>query len=443
MFLTKEMQVVVLLGGLGTRLNKLEPNIPKAMVDIYGKPFFYYQLQLMKWRGFRNFIFCIGHKGDTIKAYFRNGHRFGVSIRYSYDGEKLLGTAGALRKAFPFLKKDFIVIYGDSYIDVDYSELVYTYYKIKTKENKKGLLAIFKNENRYDKSNIVFKNNGLLKYDKKNISLDMKYIDYGISILDKSIIEKIPKAKYVDLASVYHNLVDKGLMAGFEVKNRFYEIGRPSSLNEFKKFIQHRMSFKKPAIFLDRDGTLNEISFNEDTEQLDSPLELEQLKLLPKAISALRILKSLGYILIVITNQPAAAKGKTTLDKLYEINNKFRDILAKDKIYLDDIFICPHHPTGSPYSKESFLIKNCNCRKPKTGFLNTAIRKFNIDKNSSYIVGDSYTDILTGRSANIKSVFLGQYKCDACQFLKDHKPDLVFDNLYNFACYLKNSGRER
>lgn len=161
----KENQIIVLLGGLGTRLNKIEPYAPKAMVDVHGKPFLYYQLQLLKWRGLRNFIFCIGHRGSIIKDYFKNGHRFGINIQYSYDGEKLLGTGGALRKAMPLLKKDFIVIYGDSYMDIDYLEFIYAYHRIKAKENKKGLLAVFKNNNRYDKSNIVFKHNKLLKYD--------------------------------------------------------------------------------------------------------------------------------------------------------------------------------------------------------------------------------------------------------------------------------------
>lgn len=266
----------------------------------------------------------------------------------------------------------------------------------------------------------------------------MHHIDYGISLLDKSVTSQIPKGKYFDLVDLYQNLIGKGLMAGFEVENRFYEIGRPASLNEFRKFIYRRMFLKKPAIFLDRDGTLNEMNFNEDAEQIDSPLKLEQLKLLPKTISALRILKSLGYILVIITNQPAAAKGKTTLDRLYEVNNKLRDLLAKNKIYLDDIFICPHHPIGNPYSQERFLIRDCECRKPKVGFLNMAVEKFNVDVGNSYMVGDSYSDILAGKVINIKCVFLGQYKCDGCQFLKNCKPDKVFDNLYDFACYLKS-----
>lgn len=439
----EKIQVVVLMGGLGTRLKEISSHIPKTMVDIYGKPFFYYQLRLMKWQGLKNFIFCIGYRGEAIKSFFSDGHNLGVNIKYSYDGKKLFGTGGALRSALLLLKKDFILIYGDTYMDIDYSELLYAYHKVLREENKKGLMAVFKNKNRYDKSNVLFQNNRLLKYDKKNNSADMEYIDYGTSILNRSVIEKTPKNKYVDLADIYKDLIRCNLMSGYEVRNRFYDIGTPSSLNEFKKFIYQKSILEKPAVFLDRDGTLNALHFNDNTQQLDSPLNPQELKLLPKTISSLRILKSLGYILIVITNQPAAAKGKTTLGRLYEVNNRFKDVLAEKNIYFDDIFICPHHPIGSPYTKEPFLIKKCKCRKPKPHFLNIAIKKFNIDRANSYVVGDSYTDIVMAKAAKIKSVFLGQYKCDTCKFLKYHKPDYIFSSLYDLVLYLKKVKREK
>ncbi|MCM8782482.1 MAG: sugar phosphate nucleotidyltransferase, partial [Candidatus Omnitrophica bacterium] len=169
-----DMQVVVLMGGRGTRLGNSQPDIPKPMVDIYGRPFFWYQLHLMKYRGLRNFIFCVGYKAGLITSFFKDGRRFGVSIKYSFDGEELLGTGGALKKARPLLEKDFMVIYADSYMDVDYLEVISAYYKIKKEKGEKSLLTIFKNRNKYDKSNVIFRNNKLLKYDKINISKDME-----------------------------------------------------------------------------------------------------------------------------------------------------------------------------------------------------------------------------------------------------------------------------
>ncbi|MCM8795316.1 MAG: HAD-IIIA family hydrolase [Candidatus Omnitrophica bacterium] len=433
----RQIQVVVLMGGRGTRLGDSHLDTPKSMVDIYGRPFFWYQLQLMKYYGLRNFIFCVGYKAELIKSFFKDGCRFGVNIRYSFDGKELLGTGGALKKAEPFLEKDFMVIYADSYMDVDYREIVSVYYEVKKEQGKKALLTIFKNKNRYDKSNVIFKNNRLLKYDKINTSEEMEYIDYGISILDKGVLAGIPRNKYFDLSNLYSILVKDGLMAGYEVRNRFYEIGRPSSLKEFKKFIYQRAFVKKPAVILDRDGTLNALCLNEETGQLDSPLKPNDLKLLPKTIDALRIIKSLGYTIIVITNQPQAAKGKITLAKLYRINNELKDILAKNRIFMDDYLICPHHPLGSIYTKDQFLIKDCKCRKPKPGLFKIAREKFNLDIPNSYVVGDSYVDILAGKAVKMKTVFLGEYKCDACQLLKGHRPDYVFKNLYEFAIFLR------
>jgi mannose-1-phosphate guanylyltransferase / phosphomannomutase len=194
---------------------------------------------------------------------------------------------------------------------------------------------------------------------------------------------------------------------------------------------------KAAAIFLDRDGTLNEIVFNQNTGLLDSPLSEGSLRLIPKVSAALKILKSLGYLLIVITNQPAAAKGKVKLATIYRINNRLKKMLEKKGAMLDEIMTCPHHPVGLKLSKEKSLKRRCNCRKPKPGLFLKAINKFSIDIKSSYVVGDSYVDILAGKAVKLKTVFLGKYKCDTCQLLGDSKPDLIFNSLYEFAAHLK------
>ena len=274
-------------------------------------------------------------------------------------------------------------------------------------------------------------------YDKKQELPEMEHIDYGISILNKSVIEKLAEEEFIDTADVFHELVDDGLMAAHEVKNRFYEIGTPASIKEFHDFIYQRAFVKKPAVLLDRDGTINEMIFNENIEQFDSPLKTEELKLIPHTLEALHMLKSLGYLLIVITNQPAAAKGKTTLGKLCEINNRLRGMLKDGNIYLDDILMCPHHPTGSQYCKEPFLIRDCECRKPKPGLILKAIEKFNIDVDNSYMAGDSCVDVLAGKAGRLKTVFLGKYKCDTCKSLGGYKPDCIFENVFEFARHLK------
>ena len=356
--MTEKMQVVVLMGGLGTRIRGVSPGTPKSMIEVCDRPFFSYQLELMKWHGFRRFVFCIGHGGERIRDFFGDGRSFGVEIKYSSDANSLLGTGGALRKAVDLLDEDILVMYGDGYLDADYSEFIYRYYQARSKKSRKVMMAIYRNRDQYDKSNILFENEELLVYDKTHPLPRMEYIDFGAAIVDRSVVEEIPEGN-VDLADVYHRLAAEGMMSGYVVENRFYEIGTPESLDEFKRFMRDRLLVKKPAILLDRDGTLNQIVYNEDTEQLDSPLDPEELVLLPGVVDALSMLKSSGYLLVIVTNQPAAAKGKTSLGKLFDVNNRLREILAGEGVHLDGVLVCPHHPTGTQHSREPSLIVDC------------------------------------------------------------------------------------
>jgi D-glycero-D-manno-heptose 1,7-bisphosphate phosphatase len=198
---------------------------------------------------------------------------------------------------------------------------------------------------------------------------------------------------------------------------------------------------KKKAVILDRDDTLNGLVYNKKEGILDSPLKPQDVKLLPGVIKALDIIRKLGYIIIIATNQPAAAKGKAALGALYDVNNRLKDMLAKNGIHLEESLLCPHHPEGSRLSRERFLIKKCNCRKPAPGMLKTAIEKFNIDTPRSYMAGDSWRDVLAGRSMNLKTVFIGRYRHAAGIFGPGARPDYIFNDLYSFALYLKQEGR--
>lgn len=413
--------------------------MPKAMVDVHDKPFFLYQLLLMRDQGFKDFVFCVGYKSEPIERFFDDGEKLGVRIKYSPDGETPLGTGGALRKALPLLANDFIVIYGDGFLDMDYRELIYNYRTLKEKGGNKGLMAVYRNKNKYAPSNVLSRDGRVSAFDKWNPSPDMEHIDFGASVLSRAVIEELPDGKVTDLADIYHQLANDGLLAGLEVRKRFYEIGSPAGLEDFRRFVNERISIKKPAIFLDRDGTLNEIVLNKDIEQPDSPLMPEELQLLPGAPEALRILKSLGYLLVVATNQPAAAKGKTTLGRLYEVNHRIADLLAEVGVELDEVMMCPHHPIGSTRCEENFLIRDCDCRKPATGLIERAIEKLNVDVGESYVVGDSYTDILAGKALGIRTVYIGNFKCDTCKLMNGQTPEYVFDSVLEFAEFLRES----
>ncbi len=151
----------------------------------------------------------------------------------------------------------------------------------------------------------------------------------------------------------------------------------------------------------------------------------------------MKILKSLGYLLIIVTNQPSAAKGKTSLENLYNINEKLKNVLTDAGVEIDDTIMCTHFKGGTKDDIVPNLNIDCDCRKPKPGLINKAKEKYLIDIENSFMVGDSHTDIQAGQRAELKTVFIGKYKCDMCQLLGDSKPDYYFKNLLEFAKHLK------
>ncbi len=419
----EEVQVVVLMGGLGTRLKEHTKQCPKSLVKVGSRPFFDYELDLLKQWGFRRFLFLIGYQADMIEEYYGDGSAQGISIEYCMDGEKLLGTGGAIRHALPYLDEDFLLIYGDSFMDINYEESVYRYFKGKEK-GQAALMTVLQNHDRFDKSNVILKDGEIVLYDKHHTVPEMDYIDYGVCMYERALFESYEADTAFDIAEIQTRLSKEGKLAAHIVTKRFYEIGSPESLKEFTDYVVHRFSEPHPAVFLDRDGVINEIVYNEDTELLDSAANVSQFKMFPYVPSVIEKIREMGYYVFVVTNQPGAAKGKTTLCNLYDINTAFCE-----QVEVDDVFMCTHYPEALPMTKETYLIRTCNCRKPRPGLLENATKKYNIDLKRSYMVGDSYTDVLAGRAAGVKTVLLGGMRCDVCERLEYNKPDHILKDL--------------
>lgn len=434
----QDMQVVVLMGGLGTRLKEYTKQCPKSLVEVNGKPFFDYQLDLLRAWGFKKFVFLIGYHAEMIEEYYGDGSSRDISIKYCYDGEKLLGTGGAVRRALPYLEDDFILIYGDSFMDIDYAETVYRY-DIGKQNGNRALMTVLKNHNMFDKSNVIMKDGELVLYDKHNPSKEMEYIDYGVCAYERSLFEEYEENVAFDIAVIQNKLSLEKKLTPQVVTKRFYEIGSPQSLAEFSGYVRHRFEESHPAVFLDRDGVINEIVFNEDTELLDSPLNVSQFEFLPGVAEAIKVFNEKGYYVFIVTNQPSAAKGKTTLAKLYDINTYMIDELKEKGASVDDIYMCPHFTKMLPMTKETFLIRECDCRKPKPGMIYKAIRKYNIDISRSYMVGDSCTDVQAGSAVNVNTVFLGSLKCDMCKKLGDLEPDYIAKDLGEVAGFVPDA----
>lgn len=230
------MQMVIMCGGVAKRLGNLAKNIPKSMMDVNGKPFLEYQIDNLRNQGIENIVLCVGHLSEKIEEYFNDGSKFDINIKYSYDGEKPLGPIGALKNAEDLLDEDFCTMYGDSYLSVDYKK-VYNFFK---KQEKPACMIVYKNYNKYDRSNIIVKDNMVIGYGIKNKSKDMIYIDYGASILKRETLKIVPKNTFFTTVEFYNELIKKQELLAFEVKERFYHIGNPKSLEEFKNYIKLR-----------------------------------------------------------------------------------------------------------------------------------------------------------------------------------------------------------
>lgn len=228
--LTPRFPIAILAGGLATRMRPLTETIPKALIEVAGSPFVDHQLKLLKDNGYRDIVFCIGYLGTMLQQYVGNGERYGLNIKYVADGPILLGTGGALRNAVPLLGETFAVLYGDSYLPIDYGH-VETIFRAC---NKPALMTVYRNQNQYDRSNAVFRDRMVILYDKKYCTPEMDYIDYGLSIINSNVLNGYPK--YFDLADVFNTLSMNHELAGCEVTQRFYEIGSPTGLIEIENY---------------------------------------------------------------------------------------------------------------------------------------------------------------------------------------------------------------
>lgn len=226
--------VALLAGGLGTRLRPWTESVPKALVDVNGEPFLAHQLRLLSSRGIERVVLCIGYKGEMIRAWAGDGRRFRLNLEYSEDWPELLGTAGAVRKALPLLGERFFVLYGDSYLPCDYRAVQRAFLAA----GKPALMTVFRNEGRWDASNVEFSEGHILAYDKKSPTPRMQHIDYGLGVFESSVFAALPPGERRDLADLYRDLLARGELAAFEVFERFWEVGSRAGLEEVRSILK-------------------------------------------------------------------------------------------------------------------------------------------------------------------------------------------------------------
>jgi NDP-sugar pyrophosphorylase family protein len=227
------LPVVILAGGLATRLRPLTESVPKALLPVNGEPFVAHQLRLLKAGGVERVVLCVGYLGERIEEFVGDGASFGVTVEFCYDGPSLLGTAGALKRALPRLGRQFFVLYGDSYLPCDYQAVMAAF----ESGGKEALMTVYRNEGQWDASNIHFADGRILAYDKRNPSSLMRHIDYGLGVFHDSAFAAVGGDEPHDLAVLYQDLLRRGELAGLEIRERFYEIGSAAGLRELSDFL--------------------------------------------------------------------------------------------------------------------------------------------------------------------------------------------------------------
>ena len=410
------MKIVIIAGGQGTRIASVNSEIPKAMIPVCGKPIIEHEVELCKRYGYTDFLFIIGHMGDQISSYFGDGSKWDVAIDY-YQEAQPLGTAGALGYLKDRLTEDFFVLYGDTIVDFDMKAMLA--YHLSKKAD--ATLFLHPNDHPYD-SDIVdldadgkvckFYNkphaDGFVSRNIVNAALFifspkiLTQIEVGV----KSHIEKNVLPRCLEAGMNLYGYVSFEYIKDMGTPERYYAVcddvrsGKVARLNR---------SNKRPAIFLDRDGTIsNEVNL------LNKP---EQLELIEGAAEAIRLINKSDYLAVIVTNQPVIARNLCSIEELEYIHATLETMLGKEGAYVNAIYYCPHHPDkGYPEERPEYKI-DCECRKPKPGMLLQAAKDWNIDLSHSVMIGDTTRDLQAGINARVKESIM----------IETNKPNALLD----------------
>lgn len=421
------MNALIMAGGMGTRLVRITENLmPKPMVKLKGKPLLEYAIDNLKKYGITDIYLSVGHMHEIIQDYFKDGSDFGVKIKYIVE-DKPLGSGGALFYLKDKVSEDFVVCMGDALFDIDIDKM----YESHKKHNALATLLTHPNLHPYDSDLIICDKDGrVLSIDKKGSERDFWYknnVNAGFFIINKKALYYFDKEKKVNMEHDFINFLIKDGQPVYEYKSTEYikDVGTPeryyAAIKDLEASLPEKknLSNKQKAIFFDRDGTLN-VYRNFISEE-------EDFLLVPDCAEALKSVNKSEYLAIVITNQPVVARGECTFEGLDNIFNKMETLLGKEGAYIDGIYYCPHHPDGGYEGEVKELKINCNCRKPKIGMIEQAVKDYNLDLSLCYMVGDSAIDVQTGKNANIKTVKVPSEQVDKIEVTPDYSASSLLD----------------
>jgi mannose-1-phosphate guanylyltransferase/phosphomannomutase len=396
-------QAVILAGGRASRLNKSHPNLPKCFVEIGGKRLLENLYDAISKAGIEQVHLLLGHKAEYVVVEIDNlDSRFGVRTTFSVD-EMQLGTGGSLLSAYRHLEEEFLLVYGDLYVDLELSRICRIF-----ENNSVDFAQLVHPNNHLFDSDIVLVNstnliNGYSLKPHSNLEYVRNRANSGIYAFKKKSLEV-----YLDLETPID--LDRGLLPamiddgkkGLAIRNLGYirDAGTEERIASIEKDVRHGITKlrSKPAIFLDRDGTINE-----EKGYISKP---EQIVLFSDVAPVIKELNSMGFWIFVVTNQPVVARGEASLEDIDKVHGRIDVLLSESNAFIDEYFVCPHHPDKG-FEGENLAFKiDCDCRKPKIGLITQALNSFPIDRERSILIGDSERDILAAASTGIRGVFI-------------------------------------
>ncbi|MBH11191.1 MAG: D,D-heptose 1,7-bisphosphate phosphatase [Candidatus Marinimicrobia bacterium] len=430
-------QAIILAGGFGKRLEKIFPNIPKPMVQFFGKPLLQYQLELCRQYGFNDIKILLHHQASVIQQYFGNGSKLDLNLDYFIEDQPL-GTAGAVLNIYDYLDDHFIVIYGDTYLNVDLDR----FFKSHIDQDADATLFIHPNNHPHDSDLVEVDDENYIKafhsYPHKEGFWYSNLVNAALYSFKKESlsIHKNGATRQDFSKDLFPQLLrENKKLFGYASCEYIKDMGTPERIQNVekdistKKHIRLQNKFKKNAIFLDRDGVINQ-----EQGLVSRP---EEFVLIEGASDAIRKINDSGILAIVITNQPIIARGDATKKELKIIHNKMETLLGLEGAYLDAIYYCPHHPDRGFEGEITELKIDCNCRKPNTGMITKATKEMNIDLNESWLIGDSTSDLMTAHNIGLKNILVQTGYAG-----KDKKfevtPDHIFKDLNQATDFILN-----
>ena len=402
----ESFEVAILAGDFGTRQGETTGRLPHPLMPLLGTPLLAYQIDLCRRHGFTRVLLLTPSDPEVIQAHFGDGARFGVRLGYQV-AETPRGTAGALRDALPQLDDTFLVMHGDTYIDVDLRQM----WSAHAARPVDATLFVHPTDHPQDSDLVELDTVGLVTalrpYPRQQAVDARNLVNAGLYVLTRTHLDAmIPASGRVDLArdTFPHMLEHKARLWGYRSAEYIQDVGTPERLDraavDIESGLTDRLSGRTPraAVFLDRDGTINR-----EVNYLTRP---EQLELIGDAAEAIRRLNRAGCLAVVVTNQSVVARGDLTLDGLERVHGRLEYLLGVGGAYLDRIYACPHHPDLGFAGEVAEFRVTCDCRKPATGSIDAACRDLGIGRGESWLIGDTTSDIETGRRAGLRTVLV-------------------------------------